>query len=157
MAVSILASASAMTAMGPRVYFAFGQDLPALRVLAKADPDTGAPRNALILQGVVTTAIIFTGGVDAIIQYAGFTLTLASSIAVAAVIVLRIRRPDLPRPFRVPAYPWPIVFYLAVSAWTLIWAIQGRPVESLLGLGTTVAAGIAFYFLGRKTPADQQS
>lgn len=149
MAVSILASASAMTAMGPRVYFAFGQDLPALSILAKADPKTGAPRNALFLQGIVTTAIIFTGGVDAIIQYAGFTLTLASSIAVAAVIVLRIRQPDLPRPFRVPAYPWPIVFYLAVSAWTLVWAFQGRPKESLLGLGTTVAAGIAFYFLGR--------
>jgi basic amino acid/polyamine antiporter, APA family len=151
MAVSILASASAMTAMGPRVYFAFGQDLPALRLLAKADPATGAPRNALVLQGFVTTAIIFSGGIGAIIQYTGFTLTLFSSLAVAAAVVLRIRQPNLPRPFRMPFYPWPVVFYLAVSAWTLVWAVRGRPVESLLGLATAAAAGFAFLLIGRNT------
>lgn len=147
MAVSILASASAMTALGPRVYYAFGQDFARLSILARADEATGAPRPALILQGLVTTAIIFSGRIDQILIYAGFTLTLFSSLAVACVVVLRRRRPELERPFRVPLYPAPIVLYLAVSVWTLVWAVRGRPIESLLALLTAVVGGGFFYLM----------
>lgn len=149
MCVSILASASAMTAVGPRVYYAFGKDFSPLRVLTRTGVKTGAPSIALILQGFVTTGIILSGRVDQILQYTGFTLTLFSSLAVSCVIVLRIRKPDLPRPFKAWGYPFTPLLYLAVSLWTMIWAVRGRPVESLLSLLTVVAGGVVFYILSR--------
>ncbi len=72
-------------------------------------------------------------------------LTLFASLAVSCVIALRIRRPEMPRPFRCWGYPWTPLFFLAVSGWMMVWAIRGRPVESLLALLTVAAGGLLFY------------
>lgn len=148
--VSILASASAMTVVGPRVYYAFGKDFAPLSALTRTHPDTGAPTTALILQGVVTTIIILTGRIDQIIQYAGFTLTLFATLAVACVIVLRIKQPDIERPFKTWLYPLPPVLFITISIWTMVWSIQGRPTESILALATAAAGGMLFYIIKKK-------
>jgi APA family basic amino acid/polyamine antiporter len=145
--VSLLASASAMTIAGPRVAFALGGDVTALRWLAKTN-SAGTPVNAILTQGTVTSVLIVSGRVDQILQYAGFTLALMSALAVSCVMVLRVRMPELSRPFRLPGYPLPPLFYLAVTLWTLAWAFLGRPLESSLAL-LTVASGGALYGLSR--------
>ena len=148
--ISILASASAMTIAGPRVYYAFGRDFPPLSGLASVNPATGAPSRALVLQGLVTSAVIVSGRVDQIQQYAGFTLTLFASLAVSCVIVLRFRRPDLERPFRTWGYPVTPLLFLAVSGWMMWWAFEGRPVESSLSLLTVAVGGVAFLVMSRR-------
>ncbi|NNL64849.1 MAG: amino acid permease, partial [Myxococcales bacterium] len=117
--------------------------------LARTHPRTGVPAVALGLQGLVTTAIILAGRIDQMQQYAGFTLSLFASLAVTCVIVLRIRRPELHRPFRVWAYPLPPLLFLGVSLWMMFWAFQGRPLESSLGLLTVLVGGIAYGFTRR--------
>jgi APA family basic amino acid/polyamine antiporter len=141
--VSLIASASAMTIAGPRVYYSLGQDIRRFRALSLTNK-AGAPGNALLLQGVVTTIVILTGSVDQILAYAGFTLALMSTLAVSCVIVLRIKRPDMPRPFKVYAYPLPPIIFLSVSLWTMFWAFEGRPLESSLALLTVAAGGGIF-------------
>lgn len=138
--VTLLSAASAMTVAGPRVYYAMGRDLPRLSFLARVSSRRNVPAAALILQGIVTTLIIFTGTVDQIQQYVGIVLTLFASLAVAAVWVLRRKRPDLPRPFRTWGYPLTPLLFLGVSAWMLIWNVRERPVESLLALATVAVA-----------------
>lgn len=145
LAVSLLASASAMTLAGPRVYYAAGRDYPPLAFLTATRAD-GTPVRSLLLQGLVTSAIVLMGNVDQIMQYAGFTLSLFASLAVSCVIVLRVRRPELERPFRVWAYPLPPLLFLGVSIWMMFWAFQGRPVESSLGLLTVLVGGVAYGF-----------
>ncbi|MFQ5418339.1 MAG: amino acid permease, partial [Myxococcota bacterium] len=106
---------------------------------------SGAPTNALLVQGAVASVIIVSGRVDQILQYAGFTLALMSALAVSSVIVLRFRRPDMPRPFRTWAYPVPPLFFLAVTIWTMLWAFRGRPLESSLALLTVASGGVIFF------------
>ena len=141
--VSILASASAMTLAGPRVYYALGKDITPFKVLSRTR-SSGAPVIALVTQGVVTSIIILSGRVDQIQQYAGFTLSLFASLAVSCVIVLRVRLPNAERPFKAWAYPLSPVLFLAVSVWMMYWALQGRPVESTLSLLTVILGGIIF-------------
>lgn len=148
--ISLLASASAMTIAGPRVYFAFGRDFPPLAGLASAHPATGAPSRALLLQGVVTSLLIVSGRVDQIQQYSGFTLSLFASLAVSCVIVLRWRRPEMERPFTAWGYPLTPVLFLSVSAWMMLWAFRGRPLESSLSLLTVAAGGFLFLALSRR-------
>lgn len=155
--VSIFASASAMTVAGPRVYYAFGRDFPPLKMLAAVSPKTGAPIAAIVLQGAVTSIVILSGRVDQIQQYAGFTLTLFGSLAVLCVIVLRIRKPEMPRPFRAWGYPVTPLLFLGLAVWTMIWAIRGRPIESMLSLATVVAGGLLFYALRPRGPAATRS
>ena len=147
LSLSLLASASAMTIAGPRVYYALGRDFTAFRIFSRTDASTGAPTVSLLLQGVVTSAMILTGRVDQIQQYVGFTLTLFASIAISCVIVLRFRRPQMARPFRAWGYPVTPLLFLTISAWTLIWNFRGRPVESMLALATVVAGGAVFYLM----------
>jgi APA family basic amino acid/polyamine antiporter len=141
--ISLIASASAMTIAGPRVYYALGLDVKRFRGLTQTN-NSGAPSNALILQGIVASLVIVSGSVDEILSYAGFTLALMSALAVSCVIVLRYKRPDMERPFRVWAYPFPPLFFILVSVWTMFWAFQGRPVESTLALLTVAAGGGIF-------------
>ena len=147
--VSILASASAMSVAGSRVYYAFGKDFTPLAWLAEISPMSNAPWKSLTLQGVVITVIILSGTVDQILQYAGFTLTLFASIAVSCVIALRIKQPDAPRPFRVWGYPLTPIAFITVSIWTMVWSFQGRPIESSLGLVTATLGGLIFWSLKR--------
>ncbi len=145
LSVSLLASASAMTIAGPRVYYALGRDFSVFSIFARTDTTTGAPTASLLLQGVVTSVMILSGRVDQIQQYVGFTLTLFSCIAISCVIALRHRRPQMERPFRAWGYPLTPLLFLAISTWTLIWNFRGRPVESILSLVTVFAGGAMSY------------
>ena len=55
----------------------------------------------------------------------------------------------MPRPFRTWGYPLTPLFFVAVSVWTMIWALRGRPLESLLGWATVAASGAIFHLLAR--------
>ncbi|MBI2822478.1 MAG: APC family permease [Acidobacteria bacterium] len=142
---SLVASASAMTVAGPRVYYALGQDFRTFGFLARTTRTTAAPLVALLVQGAVTSLLVVSGRVDQIQQYAGFTLVLFGSLAVSSVIVLRLRRPDLERPFRTWGYPVTPLLFLGVSVWMMFWAFRGRPVESTLSLLTVAAGGLIFF------------
>ena len=149
MALSILASASAMILAGPRVYFAMASDgifpkrLAAIHVLYRS------PATSIVSQGLWTSVLILTGTFETLLVYSGFVLVLFSAMAVAALIVLRVRRPDLDRPFRVPLYPWTPAVFIAFSFWILIFTLWGRPKESSLGI-VTVLLGLPLYFYWRR-------
>ncbi len=145
---SILASASAMTLVGPRVYYALGKDFKPFSFLSRTRR-TGAPAVALVIQGIVTSIIIVSGRVDQIQQYAGFTLTLFASLAVSCVIVLRVRKPKMARPFRAWGFPLSPVLFIAVSVWMMYWAYQGRPLESTLSFATVLVGGLIFAVFAR--------
>ncbi len=150
LSISLLASASAMTIAGPRVYYALGRDFEPFRLFAGVSSSTGAPVPSLFLQGVITSVMILSGRVDQIQQYVGFTLTLFASIAIACVVVLRFRRPQMARPFRTWGYPVTPLLFLGVSVWALVWNFRGRPVESTLSLVTVFIGGAIFYVTSRK-------
>ncbi len=139
-----------MTIAGPRVYYAIGEDYPIFGFLSRADMGRGSPVAALLLQGTVTTGIIVSGSIDQIMQYAGFTLTLFASLAVSCVIVLRFRRPDLPRPFRAWGYPVTPILFLAASAWMMFWSMRARPIESALAFLTVLVGGLLFWWTARR-------
>jgi len=144
----LVASISAMTWVGPRVAATMGEDLAALRWLA-AKNTAGVPATALIFQFIIVCVLIITSGFEKVLVYIQFALTLFSALAVVGLIVLRLRQPDLPRPFRVPLYPVTPLVFLAISGWMLWHMVRDKPQESFAGLAT-IAAGLVVYFLSPK-------
>ena len=150
LALALLGSVSAMVMAGPRVYFAMARDGLFPRAVAFVHPSRGTPARAIVLQSAwASVLIVFFGAFERLVVYTGFAIIVFSAMAVAAVIVLRIRRPDAPRPFKVPAYPWIPAAYVAVSIWIVAVAILTRPLETLFGL-ITIAAGVPFYLVSRR-------
>ncbi len=148
--LSISGAVSAMVWAGPRVYYAMARDglLPAL--FGRTHGVGGAPRTSILMQSLWASLLVLTGTFERLLVYSGFVLTIFSALAVAAVMVLRLKAPDLHRPFRIPLYPLPPLAYLAVAALIVTFALVERPVESVLAIGT-VLAGVPFYLLAMKS------
>lgn len=147
----LLASISAMTWIGPRVAATMGEDLAVFRWAAPRERGA-VPALALLVQSLLVCALIVTSSFDPVLNYIQFSLTLSSMLAVAGLIVLRLRRPALPRPFRVPLYPFTPLVFLGVCAWMLVFMLLDaqKRTPSLIGLAT-VASGLVIYFLSPKT------
>lgn len=155
MALSILASASAMILAGPRVYFAMASDRLFPKRLAGIHAQYGSPAASIFFQSLWTSVLILTGTFEQLIVYSGFVLVLFSALAVASVMVLRWRRPELPRPFRVPLYPYTPLVFLGFSAWILIYTLRGRPTEALFGIATILLGLLLYLFWWRKAALPQ--
>jgi APA family basic amino acid/polyamine antiporter len=110
----------------------------------------GAPTLAVLLQGVLAAAGVATATFEPLLIYAGFTLSLSASATVAGAFVLRRREPDAARPHRALAWPWSGLAFLASSAFMAVFAARERPLESLAGLATLAAGGVAWAFWRRR-------
>jgi APA family basic amino acid/polyamine antiporter len=79
-------------------------------------------------------------------------LLFCSLLTVLGVIVLRQTRPELPRPYKVWAYPLPPLIFSAITVWMIIYLLRSHPIESLAGLAT-MFAGLILYVLTGKRPS----
>lgn len=147
-AVLLVSTVSSMIFAGPRIIQVMGEDLPALRSLAVVSKN-GIPVRALLLQTSLTLLFILTATFEQVLLYAGFILSLFTFLTVLGLFVLRLRRPELPRPYRAWGYPVTPLVFLALSGWTLVFILRDKPTESLYGLATLVA-GAVVYFIGKQ-------
>ncbi len=143
LALLLVSTVSAMVMAGPRVLHVIGEDHPAFRLLAKRTP-SGIPRAAILTQAGLSLLFILSASFEAILVFSGFTLGLNSLLAVAGVFVLRVREPNLERPYRAWGYPVTPVVYLALTSWTLAYILIDRPAQGLAGLAL-IAGGLLFY------------
>ena len=148
-AVLLISTISAMTLAGPRVIESMAEDLPPLRPLAHRNA-TGSPSRAVLLQGALALAFLFTDSFEGVLTYAGFTLTLSTLLAVMGVFLLRTREPSLPRPWHVWGYPWTPLFFAAFSLWTLIIVIRDRPMEAVGGAVTLGVAALLTWLVAER-------
>ncbi len=153
--LGLVASISAMTWIGPRVSMAMGEDHRLLAPLARKTK-AGVPVIAMLLQFVLVATLLLRASFEQIINYVQFSLTLCSMLAVIGVFVLRVRQPDLPRPYRTWGYPVTPLVFLAISAWMLVFTWQQHRNESLAGLGTLLI-GLLIYAISPKNLSDSQA
>jgi basic amino acid/polyamine antiporter, APA family len=144
MAGALLSSISAMSLVGPRVYYAMGRDRCFPAGAAEVHPRWGTPVRAICYQAVTSAIMVLTGTFEALIYYIGFSLILFAALAVAGLPRLR-KRPGFRR-LRVVSWGYPAIplLFVGVSLWMLVWTFLLRPRESALGL-LTIACGAIFY------------
>ena len=139
----LISTVSAMSLAGPRVLQMVGEDFAVFRVLGRTT-DQGVPRVAIVAQALLTLIFILSASFEDILLFAGFTLAANTVAVVLCLFVLRIREPDLPRPFRVPWYPLPALVFLAVTLWTLYYVVKENPVQAGFGLLIFLGGGVVY-------------
>jgi APA family basic amino acid/polyamine antiporter len=144
-ALSIVGAFNVMILAGGRIYFAMACDGVFFARAAKVHPRFLTPGNALLMQAMWTSVLILSGTFEQLLTYATVVIVGISAITVSAVFVLRQRRPDLPRPYRVRGYPWLPALYVLGSIGIFLNALWERPWECLLGAGLCVA-GVPVYW-----------
>ncbi len=147
--ISTLGATHGSIITGARVTFAQAHDGLLFKSLARVNSTWHTPDVSLWIQALMSClGVIFLQQFERMIGGFVFTMWIFYALAAAAVIILRIRRPDLPRPYRCWGYPWvPITFILATVFMTVL-SIRENPRDTLMWLGI-LAAGVPTYYVWR--------
>lgn len=141
---SILGAMNGMILTGPRVYYAMARDGVFFRRLGQTNQRLHTPIAAILVQGVWASLLTLTGNFQQLFTYVIFTAWIFYGLTVAAVIVLRIRKPDLERSFRVPAYPLLPLFFVAAAVGISLGTILNDPVHACFGIAM-ILTGVPVY------------
>jgi APA family basic amino acid/polyamine antiporter len=140
----LISTISSMIFAGPRVLQVMGEDVHMLKFLS-VKSISHIPYVALWFQSIIAITLVVTGSFDTILNYVGFTLQLITFLTVLGVIVLRLKEPGLPRPFKTWGYPVVPFLFLALTFWILYNVFVEKPVVGIVGICTIVAGGLIYY------------
>ncbi len=145
--ISILGTLNATVLVGARIAYAMALDGLFVPGVERVHEAYATPSVALWLQAAVAIAIVallqsYPGALD----FTTFAILLATSADVAALYALRIRQPQLPRPYRAWGYPLVPALYLVANLGIAIYLLLGSTAPALISLAVS-AAGLPLYFV----------
>jgi amino acid transporter len=164
--ISTLGSTHASIITGARVTFAQAQDGLLYRFLSRVHPAHQTPAVALWTQCLLSClAVLFLRNFSTLADGFIFTMWIFYGLAAAAVILLRVKRPTMDRPYRTPGYPVvPALFVFASAAMTALMIqhsvenpdeIAGHKIPMALVWLGVLAAGWPAYGLWRRLVTDE--
>jgi APA family basic amino acid/polyamine antiporter len=137
-----------------RVPYAAARDGNYFRVFAKLHPEHRFPHISLLALGVVAAAFCFLQLKDAIAALVVIRIVVQFIVQAAGVIVLRVRQPDLPRPFRMWLYPLPAL--IAIAGFLFILFNRENALREVRYAVVILLVGIVIYMIrawrGREWP-----
>ena len=149
--ITILGSVSAMTAAGPRVYYAMSRDGLAPALFGRLGKSHGVPTVSILIQALVAIALVLTGEFETLLIYIGSALSLIAALTVTAVWFVR-RTGSKEGVFLTPGYPLtPAIFLgLEVTAFTL--GLRERPIPTGAALATILIGMLVYKLVRRSHP-----
>ena len=142
-----LISALLVTLLGQvRIFYAMARDGLLSKVFVAVHPRWGTPHIGTLVTGATAAIIAGVFPLNLLGELISIGTLLAFAIVCLGVIVLRRRRPDLPRSFRVPGYPWVPLAGIAVclalmaslprDTWVrlVVWLVLGLMVYGAYGI-----------------------
>ncbi|HEX8831244.1 MAG TPA: amino acid permease [Longimicrobium sp.] len=133
---------------GARVYYAMARDGVFFEKAGQISPKTHVPVWALGVQGVWTAFLTLTGSYGQLLDYVIFAALIFYVATMLALFALRMKRPDMERPYKAFGYPViPALYMLAALAIALI-LLVAKPQYSFAGL-FIVILGIPVYYVWR--------
>ncbi len=148
--VAIFGCLAATVLYGPRVYYAMSEAGLFFRSMMFIHPRFRVPTRAIVWQGVWASILCLSGTYQTLYEFVVFALVLFFAATGAAIFVLRINKPDLPRPYKTWGYPVvPLVFVL-INLIVFVNSIYSQPRESFIGLLIILAGVPAFVYWRKK-------
>jgi amino acid transporter len=157
--VSLFGALNVNILVGPRVLFAVSRDHRFLARFSRIHPATRTPAWAIGGMCVWSSALILMGGLswdpnvqlfDILTEWTVFGGSIFYFSAVMAVFVLRLRRPDAPRPYRTWGYPVVPAVFLGFYIFLLASMYWARPMDRMIGLGLISIGAVVYFAVGER-------
>lgn len=149
MAIAIMISTfgcvNGMTLMGARLYYVMAREglfFSSVGTLNKR----GVPAVALILQGIWSVLLLFSGTYNELLDFVIFAVLIFYVLTVIGLFILRRTRANLERPVKAFGYPVLPALYVILCAAVMVDLLLVKPKMTWPGL-IIVVAGIPVYFL----------
>jgi APA family basic amino acid/polyamine antiporter len=132
----------------PRVYYAMAKDGLFFKKVGEINR-FGVPGFALVLQGIWSILLCLSGTYSNLLDYVIFAVLIFFTLTILAIFILRVKRPDIPRPYK--AFGYPVVPAIYILATVIIMAILliYKPDYTFPGL-IIVFLGIPVFYLWRR-------
>ena len=148
----VVGGLAAFMMSAPRVYYAMAQDGLFFHSVAKLHPKFNSPANAILIQGIIASALVAIGTFDKIVSYIIFAAIGLIGLPAAGLFVLRRRdrnRENGGPVILAPGYPFtPIAFLLMIVILLGLIGVRS-PREALFG-ALVLATGLPVYELFRR-------
>jgi len=142
--MSITGTCNGHLLTAPRAFYAMAKDGLFFKSVAQIHPKYLTPHVSIIVLAFWGAVLSTSGTFEQLFTYVIFGYWIFMGLTVAGVIILRRKRPDLPRPYKTWGYPvTPILFILSalfLTANSLIKTFW----NSMFGLAV-IASGIPVY------------
>jgi APA family basic amino acid/polyamine antiporter len=160
--ISTFGTTNAIILATARVYFSMARRGVFPQMLGNAHPSFHTPGASLMLQGIWSILLLFSGTFDTLTDTLIFVSWIFYAAGAYGIFVLRRKEPNMQRPYRVPGYPlvpWIFVIfallYLVFTIYNDVVGYQaalaaGKPAIINSAFGTVlVLVGTPIYFFYR--------
>lgn len=144
--ISSFSSLNGSMLAAPRVFFAMADDGLFFRGFAKVHPRYQTPYIAILLAAALGVALVFSRSFEALTNTFVLAVWPFYALAIAAIYRLRVRRPDLPRPYRTLGYPVVPAVFIGAVVWFVANALIYNPAPSLTTFAV-ILAGLPVYYV----------
>jgi APA family basic amino acid/polyamine antiporter len=127
----------------PRIFYAMSRDGLLPRWASKVHHKSRVPHITTLVTGIAVAVGALFADENEIYDLTNIGTLSAFAIVCIGVLVLRIKDPDRPRPFRVP-FVWPVTL---VGAGLCIYTMMGLPARAWERFGIWLLIGVAVYVL----------
>ncbi len=133
---------------GPRVYYAMARDGLFFKKVGEINK-FGVPGFAIAIQGVWAVLLCLSGTYSDLLDYVIFAVLIFFTLTILAIFILRVKRPDIPRPYKAFGYPVIPAIYILTTVTIMIILLIYKPDYTFPGL-IIVILGIPVYYLWRR-------
>jgi basic amino acid/polyamine antiporter, APA family len=152
MAVFIMISTfgcnNGMILAGARVYYAMAKDGLFFKNVGELNKHS-VPGVALVFQGVWAAVLCLSGKYGDLLDYVIFATIAFYGVTIFGLFVLRRKRPELERPYKVFGYPVLPAIYIVIAAAFCVNLLINKPNYSWPGL-IIVLLGVPVYYFWKK-------
>jgi APA family basic amino acid/polyamine antiporter len=147
--ISTMGCNNGLVLAGPRVYYAMAKDGLFFRRVGELNKK-GVPAFAIIVQGAWAILLCLSGTYSDLLDYVIIAALIFYILTILAVFILRVKKPNIERPYKAFGYPYiPVLYILVTSAISVILLIY-KPNYTLPGLGIVIL-GIPVFFLWNRS------
>jgi APA family basic amino acid/polyamine antiporter len=142
--VSIIGALNGCILTAARIPFAQARDGLFFARFAEVHPRFLTPASAILWSGVWIGVLVLTGSYETLYSYSLLAGWIFYTMSVVAVWVLRRKKPDAPRPYRMWGYPGTLWIFVAVSIWFIGNSFVTQPLPSSMALVVVATGAIAY-------------
>lgn len=139
----------------PRIFYAMAKEGLFFRPVTNINY-FNVPATALWFYGAWASLLILTGTFDQLTEMMIFAAFIFYGASALGVIILRVRLPDVHRPYKVWGYPFVPALFVLFCAALIINTFISRPREAGIGMAL-ITTGIPFYFYFTRKPPPADS
>jgi APA family basic amino acid/polyamine antiporter len=150
--LTLLGCLNAQLLGAPRILFAVGRD--GLFQGAAQVAAGGTPRTALLATAAMSALLISSGKLDEIIGVSAIVIAATYTVNYIAVFVLRLREPQMARPFRAWGYPVTTAIVLLASGTFLVLDVRSDSRSAIRAVVLLALAGPVYGWMRRRTRAE---